>query len=64
MGSTISSKPSSDLCGPMITDDEIKKLTFVGFTKEELRQMDIGSHEYTKWSKASITKKHTSAKKD
>jgi hypothetical protein len=48
----------------MITDDEIKKLTFVGFTKEELRQMDIGSYEYTKWSKASITKKHTSAKKD
>ena len=36
MGNKLFTTPPNDCCGPEITNDEIKNLTFIGFTKEEL----------------------------
>lgn len=48
MGNVIrSSKPPTDCCGPGISNREIKQLTYVGFTEEEIKEMD----EYEKQKK-------------
>lgn len=39
MGNKLFTTPPNDCCGPEITSDEIKKLTFVGFTKDELNNL-------------------------
>lgn len=36
MGNKLFTKPPNDCCGPEITEEEIKALTFLGFTDEEL----------------------------
>ena len=41
MGNKIrSSKPPTDCYGPGISNDEMKNLTYIGFTEEEIKEMD------------------------
>ena len=48
MGNKIrSSKPPTDCCGPVISNSEIKQLTYIGFTSEEIKEMN----EYDKQRK-------------
>lgn len=41
MGNVLFTSPPNDCCGPEITKDEIKELTFIGFTQEELDSFKI-----------------------
>lgn len=36
MGNKLFTKPPTDCCGPEITEEEIKALTFIGFTEKEI----------------------------
>ena len=41
MGNKIrSSKPPTDCYGPEISNDEMKNLTYVGFTEEEIKEIE------------------------
>ena len=37
MGNKLFTKPPTDCCGPEITEEEIRELTYIGFTDEEIK---------------------------